>query len=176
MVRWRPTASLEGTRFCLLCAPANAKQFVFSAVLVNGQVPGPLIVGNKVVQYYSLRGVRIPINPFQGDEFNLNVIDKLTESSMSTSTSIARQSSLFKLPHCSPSISSTGMDSFKREAAGQTGIHPLCHLFPVRTLSSAASVTQCPISPGNSFLYTFSSAEQGATNLPASYSYLTTTL
>ncbi|KAJ7888182.1 laccase [Mycena olivaceomarginata] len=39
-------------------------------VLVNGQVPGPLIVANK------------------GDEFNLNVVDQLTNETMLLSTSI----------------------------------------------------------------------------------------
>ncbi|KAJ7439779.1 laccase [Mycena latifolia] len=44
--------------------------FTRQAVLVNGQAPGPLIVGNK------------------GDEFNLNVIDQLTNETMLLSTSI----------------------------------------------------------------------------------------
>ncbi|KAJ7288878.1 laccase [Mycena rebaudengoi] len=92
--------------------PVAPDGFTRSAVLVNGQVPGPLIVGNK------------------GDEFNLNVIDKLTESSMSTSTSIHWHG------------------FFQKGSSWADG---------------AASVTQCPISPGNSFLYTFSSAEQAGT-------------
>ncbi|KAJ7670600.1 laccase [Mycena polygramma] len=44
--------------------------FTRQAVLVNGQAPGPLIVGNK------------------GDEFNINVIDQLTNETMLLSTSI----------------------------------------------------------------------------------------
>ncbi|KAJ7896634.1 laccase [Mycena olivaceomarginata] len=44
--------------------------FTRQAVLVNGQVPGPLIVANK------------------GDEFNLNVVDQLTNETMLLSTSI----------------------------------------------------------------------------------------
>ncbi|KAF7342559.1 Laccase A [Mycena sanguinolenta] len=44
--------------------------FTRQAVLVNGQAPGPLIVANK------------------GDEFNLNVIDQLTNGTMLLSTSI----------------------------------------------------------------------------------------
>ncbi|KAJ7935956.1 laccase [Mycena leptocephala] len=44
--------------------------FTRQAVLVNGQAPGPLIVGNK------------------GDEFSLNVIDQLTNETMLLSTSI----------------------------------------------------------------------------------------
>ncbi|KAJ7478293.1 laccase [Mycena latifolia] len=44
--------------------------FTRQAVLVNGQVPGPLITGNK------------------GDEFNLNVVDTLTNETMLLSTTI----------------------------------------------------------------------------------------
>ncbi|KAJ7434461.1 laccase [Mycena latifolia] len=44
--------------------------FTRQAVLVNGQAPGPLIVGNK------------------GDEFNLNVLDSLTNETMLLSSSI----------------------------------------------------------------------------------------
>ncbi|KAJ7438622.1 laccase [Mycena galericulata] len=44
--------------------------FTRQAVLVNGQAPGPLITANK------------------GDEFNLNVIDQLTNETMLLSTSI----------------------------------------------------------------------------------------
>ncbi|KAJ7105524.1 laccase [Mycena epipterygia] len=44
--------------------------FTRQAVLVNGQAPGPLIIGNK------------------GDEFNLNVIDQLTNETMLLSSSI----------------------------------------------------------------------------------------
>ncbi|KAJ6459961.1 laccase [Mycena sanguinolenta] len=44
--------------------------FTCQAVLVNGQAPGPLIVANK------------------GDDFNLNVIDQLTNETMLLSTSI----------------------------------------------------------------------------------------
>ncbi|KAJ7642929.1 yellow laccase [Mycena rosella] len=44
--------------------------FTRQAVLVNGQAPGPLIVGNK------------------GDEFNLNVIDQLTNDTMLLSSTI----------------------------------------------------------------------------------------
>ncbi|KAJ7106687.1 laccase [Mycena epipterygia] len=44
--------------------------FTRQAVLVNGQAPGPLIIGNK------------------GDEFNLNVIDQLTNETMLLSSTI----------------------------------------------------------------------------------------
>ncbi|KAJ6557732.1 laccase [Mycena capillaripes] len=60
-----PTADLTLTN-----ADVSPDGFLRQAVLVNGQVPGPLIVGNK------------------GDEFNLNVIDQLTNETMLLSTSI----------------------------------------------------------------------------------------
>ncbi|KAJ6623641.1 multicopper oxidase-domain-containing protein [Mycena sp. CBHHK59/15] len=60
-----PTADLTLTN-----ADVAPDGFTRQAVLVNGQVPGPLITGNK------------------GDEFNLNVIDSLTNETMLLSSSI----------------------------------------------------------------------------------------
>ncbi|KAJ7186021.1 laccase [Mycena filopes] len=60
-----PTADLTLTN-----GDISPDGFIRQAVLVNGQAPGPLIVANK------------------GDEFNLNVIDKLTNDTMLTSSSI----------------------------------------------------------------------------------------
>ncbi|KAJ6621044.1 laccase [Mycena sp. CBHHK59/15] len=60
-----PTADLTLTN-----ADVAPDGFTRQAVLVNGQAPGPLITGNK------------------GDEFNLNVIDSLTNETMLLSSSI----------------------------------------------------------------------------------------
>ncbi|KAJ7247993.1 Cupredoxin, partial [Mycena rebaudengoi] len=60
-----PTADLTLTN-----GEVSPDGFARRAVLVNGQVPGPLIVANK------------------GEELNLNVIDSLTNTTMLTSTSI----------------------------------------------------------------------------------------
>ncbi|KAJ7828953.1 laccase [Mycena olivaceomarginata] len=60
-----PTADLTLTN-----GDISPDGFTRQAVLVNGQAPGPLITANK------------------GDEFNLNVIDSLTNETMLLSTSI----------------------------------------------------------------------------------------
>ncbi|KAJ7660395.1 Cupredoxin, partial [Mycena polygramma] len=60
-----PTADLT-----LSNGDVSPDSFTRQAVLVNGQTPGPLITGNK------------------GDEFDLNVIDQLSNETMLLSTSI----------------------------------------------------------------------------------------
>ncbi|KAJ7131857.1 laccase [Mycena crocata] len=86
--------------------------FTRQAVLMNGGTPGPLIVANK------------------GDEFNLNVIDKLTNQTMLLSTSIHWHG------------------FFQPNTSWADGV---------------VSVTQCPISVDNSFLYTFPTNDQAGT-------------
>ncbi|KAH8101261.1 laccase 1 [Cristinia sonorae] len=87
-------------------------QFPREAVLAGGTFPGPLITGNK------------------GDQFQINVIDKLTQASMLKSTSIHWHG------------------FFQRGTNWADG---------------GAFVNQCPISPGESFLYQFQSADQAGT-------------
>ncbi|KAJ6492648.1 laccase [Mycena vulgaris] len=86
--------------------------FTRQAVLVNGQAPGPLIIGNK------------------GDTMNLNVIDNLTNQTMLLSSSIHWHG------------------FFQPNNSWADGV---------------AFVTQCPISSGNSFLYSFPTNEQAGT-------------
>ncbi|KAJ6567899.1 laccase [Mycena vulgaris] len=86
--------------------------FTRQAVLVNGQAPGPLIIGNK------------------GDTMNLNVIDNLTNQTMLLSSSIHWHG------------------FFQPNNSWADGV---------------AFVTQCPISSGNSFLYSFPTNDQAGT-------------
>ncbi|KAJ7277219.1 laccase [Mycena rebaudengoi] len=102
-----PTADLTLTN-----GEVSPDGFARQAVLVNGQVPGPLIVANK------------------GEEFNLNVVDSLTDTTMLTSTSIHWHG------------------FFQKNSSWADG---------------PAFVTQCPIAPDNSFLYTFATAGQAGT-------------
>ncbi|KAJ7236394.1 laccase [Mycena rebaudengoi] len=102
-----PTADLTLTN-----GEVSPDGFARQAVLVNGQVPGPLIVANK------------------GEELNLNVIDSLTNTTMLTSTSIHWHG------------------FFQKNSSWADG---------------PAFVTQCPIAPNNSFLYTFETASQPGT-------------
>ncbi|KAJ7133815.1 laccase [Mycena filopes] len=102
-----PTADLTLTN-----GDISPDGFTRQAVLVNGQAPGPLIVANK------------------GDEFNLNVIDKLTNDTMLTSSSIHWHG------------------FFQPNNSWADGV---------------ASVTQCPITTGNAFLYTFPTNDQAGT-------------
>jgi hypothetical protein len=48
MVPFHQMVLLDSTRFCLRFILVSVKDFIIRAVLVNGQVPGPLIVANKV--------------------------------------------------------------------------------------------------------------------------------
>ena len=65
--------------------------FTRAAVLVNGQVPGPLVTGNKVwLTSISLSNIRLPYGGAQGDNFQLNVIDSLTNETMLTATTVVR--------------------------------------------------------------------------------------
>ncbi|KAJ6573232.1 laccase [Mycena sp. CBHHK59/15] len=102
-----PTTDLN-----LINADVAPDGFTRSAVLANGLVPGPLIAGNK------------------GDQFNLNVIDSLTDETMLLSSSIHWHG------------------FFQKNSSWADG---------------PAFVTQCPISQNNSFLYSFSSADQAGT-------------
>ncbi|KAK7042848.1 multicopper oxidase/laccase [Favolaschia claudopus] len=86
--------------------------FSRSAVTANGVVPGPVITGKK------------------GDEYNINVINSLTDKTMLLSSSIHWH----------------GL--FQRKSSWADG---------------ASFVTQCPIAANDSFLYTFSSADQAGT-------------
>ncbi|KAF9461177.1 laccase 2 [Collybia nuda] len=91
--------------------------FTRSAVLAgssaaNAAFPGPLITGQK------------------GDEFNLNVIDSLTDTSMLRATSIH-------------------WHGFFQEGSSWA--------------DGPVGVTQCPISPGNAFLYKFKVPDQAGT-------------
>ncbi|KAK7042868.1 multicopper oxidase/laccase [Favolaschia claudopus] len=102
-----PTADLTLTNVDV--APDG---FSRSAVTANGIVPGPVITGNK------------------GDEFNINVINSLTDNTMLLSSSIHWH----------------GL--FQQNSSWADG---------------ASFVTQCPIAANDSFLYTFSSADQAGT-------------
>ena len=59
-------------------------------VLAEGKFPGPLITGKKVGLPLSMceSVKRIIDNPLQGDQFEINVINELTNTTMLTSTSI----------------------------------------------------------------------------------------
>ncbi|KAL5514274.1 hypothetical protein ACEPAG_2362 [Sanghuangporus baumii] len=90
-------------------APDGANR---SAVVADGQFPGPLISANM------------------GDNLQINITDNLTDASMHRATSIHWHGLLQK--------GTTEMDG-------------------------AAFVSQCPIIPGNSFLYNFSTSGQSGT-------------
>ncbi|KAJ7601795.1 laccase [Mycena polygramma] len=102
-----PTADLT-----LVNAVVAPDGFSRSAVTANGIIPGPLIVANK------------------GDEFNLNVVNTLTDSTMLLSSSIHWHG------------------FFQKNSSWADG---------------PAFVSQCPIAANNSFLYTFSTANQAGT-------------
>ncbi|KAJ6449050.1 laccase [Mycena sanguinolenta] len=86
--------------------------FQRSSVLAGGTFPGPLIQANK------------------GDIFSIDVVDSLTDNTMSKSTSIHWH----------------GL--FQEGTNWEDGV---------------AFVTQCPITPGNSFLYNFKAPDQTGT-------------
>ncbi|KAJ7734089.1 laccase [Mycena metata] len=96
----------------LLNANVAPDGFSRSAVTANGVVPGPLIVANK------------------GDDFNLNVINALTDDTMLLSSSIHWHG------------------FFQKNTSWADG---------------PAFVTQCPIAANDSFLYSFSTANQAGT-------------
>ncbi|KAJ7166988.1 laccase [Mycena filopes] len=102
-----PTADIT-----LVNAVVAPDGFSRSAVLANGVVPGPLIIANK------------------GDQFNLNVINSLTDTSMLLSSSIHWHG------------------FFQKNSSWADG---------------PAFVTQCPIAANDSFLYSFSTANQAGT-------------
>ncbi|KAJ6485373.1 yellow laccase [Mycena vitilis] len=102
-----PTADLT-----LVNAVVAPDGFSRSAVTANGVIPGPVIVANK------------------GDEFNLNLINTLTDSTMLLSSSIHWHG------------------FFQKNTSWSDGV---------------AFVSQCPIAANNSFLYTFSTANQAGT-------------
>ncbi|KAI0056143.1 laccase [Artomyces pyxidatus] len=83
-----------------------------STVVAGGVFPGPIIKGNK------------------GDNFRINVIDELTDTTMDVVTSVHWH----------------GIDQHKSNA-----------------YDGVAFVTQCPITPGNSFLYNFDVPDQAGT-------------
>ncbi|KAJ7921435.1 laccase [Mycena leptocephala] len=102
-----PTADIT-----LVNAVVSPDGFSRSAVTANGIVPGPVIVANK------------------GDEFNLNVINTLTDNTMLLSSSIHWHG------------------FFQKNTSWADG---------------PAFVSQCPIAANDSFLYTFSTANQAGT-------------
>ncbi|KAJ7724388.1 laccase [Mycena metata] len=106
-----PTADIT-----LVNAAVAPDGFSRSAVTANGVVPGPLIIANK------------------GDEFNLNVINNLTDDTMLLSSSIHWHGFFQK--------NNSWADGFD---------------------ISPAFVTQCPIAANDSFLYTFSTGDQAGT-------------
>ncbi|KAJ6511592.1 yellow laccase [Mycena vitilis] len=102
-----PTADLT-----LVNAVVAPDGFSRSAVTANGVVLGPVIVANK------------------GDEFNLNVVNSLNDSTMMLSSSIHWHG------------------FFQKNTSWADG---------------PAFVSQCPIAANDSFLYTFSTADQAGT-------------
>ncbi|KAJ7783953.1 laccase [Mycena maculata] len=74
-----PTADIT-----LVNADVTPDGFTRSAVTANGLVPGPNIIGNKHKTTVYLAD---SLNPYS-DEFNLNVIDNLTDETMLLSSSI----------------------------------------------------------------------------------------
>lgn len=109
--------------------------------------PGPLIKGSKV------RSPRFLARNFtnrliiQGDTFQLNVINELTDTSMLTSTSIV-WFSCYVLMGESLTYTQHWHGLFQEGSSWADG--------PV-------GVTQCPISPSHSFLYQFSVPDQAGT-------------
>ncbi|KAJ6585758.1 yellow laccase [Mycena capillaripes] len=102
-----PTADIT-----LVNAVVSPDGFSRSAVTANGIVPGPVIVANK------------------GEEFNLNVVNALTDSTMLLSSSIHWHG------------------FFQKNTSWADG---------------PAFVSQCPIAANDSFLYSFSTANQAGT-------------
>ncbi|KAJ6610545.1 yellow laccase [Mycena sp. CBHHK59/15] len=102
-----PSASIE-----IVNKDISPDGYSRSAVLADGEFPGPLIRGNK------------------GDRFLLNVIDKLTDPSMLMSTSVHWHG-----------IFQNGTNFY----------------------DGPSFVTQCPITPGNSFLHDFVVPNQAGT-------------
>lgn len=60
-----------------------------TAILAGGSYPGPLIRANKVCFLFSTGQFEVLIYGFaQGDNFQINVINELTDEEMMTSTSV----------------------------------------------------------------------------------------
>ncbi|PIL31400.1 transporter [Ganoderma sinense ZZ0214-1] len=112
LVGWVYAAIGPVTDLTISNAAISPDGFTRDAVVMNGVFPGPLITGNK------------------GDNFQLNVIDNLTNHTMRKSTSV-HWHGLF-----------------------QKGTN---------WADGGAFVNQCPIAPGNSFLYNFTVPDQAGT-------------
>ncbi|KAG6332898.1 hypothetical protein ID866_6194 [Astraeus odoratus] len=106
------SAAIKNTDFVVSNAYVAPDGFNRSAIVVNGQTPGPLIAANK------------------GDHLNINVTDLLTDESMNKSTSI-HWHGLFQ--------------------------------HHTNAMDGTAFVTQCPITSGHSFLYSFDVDHQAGT-------------
>lgn len=101
------------------------------AVLAQGTFPGPTIVGRKVCHAYSLLTVVrlltcILCHPSrQGDRFQINVVNKLVNETMLTSTSIVRR--CLKLIHIVEHTDARPTTPFDCHSIGMAyiNVHPL---------------------------------------------------
>ncbi|KAF5366692.1 hypothetical protein D9757_013580 [Collybiopsis confluens] len=120
-----------------------------SGVLAEGILPGPLITGKK------------------GDNFQLNVINELTDNTMFLSTSIVRVGvAYYNFSAHLFSFLSIGTVCFKRAQIGQMDreFGPSRSVVTVTDVEPfRAFVTQCPIAAGHSFLYDFNVPDQAGT-------------
>ena len=103
--------------------------FSRSAVVVNGGTPGPLIRGYKVRSFCAVIYVQVLIVvrrlSSQGDRFQINVIDNLTNHTMNKTTSIVGPcrdvtSILHMIVNVMPWPHSTGTVSSRRARPGPT--------------------------------------------------------
>lgn len=67
---------------------AHSKRF-YRAVLADGQFPGPLITGKKVQAFFNAYQF-LSLCP-QGDNFKINVVNKLTNETMLTDTTVVSE-------------------------------------------------------------------------------------
>lgn len=94
------------------------------AAVAGGMMPGPLIRGNKVCHgFRSLRYVDSSTTGVQGDRFQINVHDQLTDDDLFTPTSIVSSWPSFWMDIRSlvySDFDSIGMASFNMEPTGRT--------------------------------------------------------
>jgi iron transport multicopper oxidase len=115
------------------------------ATAATASFPGPLISGNKVCVVAAFQ-FQFLTTGCQGDTFRVNVIDQLTDSSsMLTTTSIV-STLLYRIMN----------QTFN------SGVQHWHGIFQEGTqwADGPSFVTQCPIVPGESFLYQFTVPDQ----------------
>lgn len=135
------------------------------------QLPWPSYFGQQSERFFGCRtftSLLIPTNN-QGDRFNLNVIDSLTDITMNQTTSIV-SIEVLSAPVRFPSNSdvfSIGTVYSRSTPTGQMAQGQCSSIYPCRAevVSDLPSsfVTQCPIAPGSSFVYNFGVPDQAGT-------------